>query len=78
MKLEKYNKAFIEGLDISADTNVDGLKFNEIEEWDSIGHLSLMSALEDAFDISLETDDIVDFSSYEKGKEILKKYNIDI
>tara|TARA_B100002052_G_C15719487_1_gene523445 strand:+ start:136 stop:372 length:237 start_codon:yes stop_codon:yes gene_type:complete len=78
MKLEKYNKAFIEGLDISADTNVDGLKFNEIEEWDSIGHMSLMSALEDAFDISLETDDIVDFSSYEKGKEILKKYNIDI
>ena len=37
-----------------------------------------MSALEDAFDISLETDDIVDFSSYEKGKEILKKYNIDL
>ena len=40
--------------------------------------MSLMSALEDAFDISLETDDIVDFSSYEKGKEILKKYNIDL
>ena len=78
MKLETYNKAFIEGLDINPDTNVDGLKFNEIEEWDSIGHMSLMSALEDAFDISLETDDIVDFSSYEKGKEILKKYNIDL
>ena len=56
---------------------LDGLKFNEIEEWDSIGHMSLMSALEEAFDISLETDDIVDFSSYEKGKDILKKYNID-
>ena len=42
-----------------------------------IGHMSLMSALEEA-DISLETDDIVDFSSYEKGKEILKKYDIDI
>ena len=78
MKLEKYNKAFIEGLDINPDSKVDGLKFNEIEEWDSIGHMSLMSALEDAFDISLETDDIVDFSSYEKGKEILKKYNIDL
>tara|TARA_B100000579_G_C22656012_1_gene768569 strand:- start:411 stop:647 length:237 start_codon:yes stop_codon:yes gene_type:complete len=78
MKLEKYNKAFIEGLDINPDINVVGLKFNEIEEWDSIGHMSLMSALEDAFDISLETDDIVDFSSYEKGKEILKKYNIEL
>ncbi len=78
MKLEKYYKAFIEGLDISPDINLDELKFNEIEEWDSIGHMSLMSALEDAFDISLETDDIVDFSSFEKGKEILKKYNVDL
>ena len=78
MKSETYDKAFIEGLDIKPDINLDSLKFNEIEEWDSIGHMSLMSALEEAFDISLETDDIVDFSSYEKGKEILKKYNIDI
>ena len=78
MKLEAYNKAFIEGLDIKPEINLDNLKFNEIEEWDSIGHMSLMSALEEAFDISLETDDIVDFSSYVKGKEILKKYNIDI
>ena len=78
MKLDAYNKAFIEGLDIKPETNLDSLKFNEIEEWDSIGHMSLMSALEEAFDISLETDDIVDFSSYEKGKEILKKYDIDI
>ena len=78
MKLEAYNKAFIEGLDINTELNLASLKFNEIEEWDSIGHMSLMSALEEAFDISLETDDIVDFSSYEKGKEILKKYNVDI
>ena len=78
MKLDVYNKAFIEGLDIKPEINLDSLKFNEIEEWDSIGHMSLMSALEEAFDISLETDDIVDFSSYEKGKEILKKYNVDI
>ena len=78
MKLEKYYKAFIEGFDISPDTNVNGLKFNEIEEWDSIGHMSLMSALEDAFDISLETDDIVDFSSFNKGIEILKKYKVQV
>ena len=78
MKLDEYNKAFIEGLDIKPEINLDSLQFNEIEEWDSIGHMSLMSALEEAFDISLETDDIVDFSSYKKGKEILKKYDIDI
>ena len=57
-------------------SNIKSLNFNDIEEWDSIGHMSLMSALEDAFDISLDTEDIVDFSSYEKGKEILKKYGV--
>ena len=53
-------------------------KYNEIPEWDSIGHMTLISNLEDAFEISFETDDIVDFSSFNKGKEILKKNNIKI
>ncbi|MBJ57362.1 MAG: acyl carrier protein [Rickettsiales bacterium] len=78
MTEEKYQKAFVEGLDIDANSDIQNLKFNDIEEWDSIGHMSLMSALEETFDISLETDDIVDFSSYEKGKEILKKYNVNL
>ena len=78
MSEEKYQKAFIDGLDIDSNCDLNNLKFNDIEEWDSIGHMSLMAELEEAFDISLETDDIVDFSSYEKGKEILKKYKIDL
>ena len=36
-----------------------------------------MSGLEEGFKISMETDDIVDFSSYKKGMDILKKYKID-
>ena len=52
------------------------LSADDVEEWDSIGHMTLMSGLEDAFKIALETDDIIDFSSYEKGKEILKKYKV--
>ena len=54
----------------------DKLKYNDIPEWDSIGHMTLISGLEDEFKISIETDDIVDFSSFEKGKEILKKYKV--
>ena len=52
------------------------LEYNEIPEWDSIGHMTLMSGLEESFGITLETDDIIDFSSYKKGKEILEKYKI--
>ncbi len=76
MSEEKYQKAFVDGLDIDSKSDLKNLKFNDIEEWDSIGHMSLMAALEEIFDISLETDDIVDFSSYQKGKEILKKYKV--
>lgn len=76
--LEKYNKVFCETLQISEEQLVD-LKYQGVELWDSVGHMTLMAELEDAFDIMLETDDIIDFSSYEKGKEILRsKYDIEI
>ena len=48
----------------------------QIDEWDSIGHMNLISALEENFKITFETDDIVDFSSFKKGIQILKKYKI--
>ncbi len=70
--LEKYNKAFMETLEIGED-KLAGLKYQDIEAWDSVGHMSLIAALEDAFDIMMDTDDIIDFNSYEKGKEILAK-----
>ncbi len=76
--IEKYKKIFVESLDISIESVNDNLKYNDIPEWDSIGHMTLMSGLEDGFNITLETDDIVDFSSFSKGKEILEKYNIKI
>ena len=72
--LEKYNKAFMEVLEIGED-QLAGLKYQDIEAWDSVGHMSLVAALEDAFDILMDTDDIIDLSSYEKGKEILAKDN---
>ena len=70
--LEKYNKAFTDSFEITED-RLPGLKYQDIEAWDSVGHMGLIAALEDAFDIMMDTDDIIDFSSYEKGKEILAK-----
>ncbi len=70
--MEKYKKAFAEGLEI-AEEQVEGLEYQSISEWDSVGHMSLIAQIEEAFDIMMDTDDIIDFSSYEKGKEILSK-----
>ena len=75
--LEKYAQAFCETFEISAD-QLAGLQYQQVELWDSVGHMSLVAALEDAFDIMMETDDIIDLSSYEKGQEILsQKYGVD-
>ena len=64
--LEKYKNIFIESLSIKPDAFSEEIKYNDVSEWDSIGHMTLMSALEDGFEITLETDDIIDFSSYKK------------
>lgn len=73
--LQKYNKAFMETFDVEEEA-LTGLKYQDITNWDSVGHMSLIAGLEDTFDIMFDTDDIIDLSSYEKGKEILKKYNV--
>ncbi len=75
--LEKYNQAFKVAFEIK-DNQLEGLKYQDVEAWDSIGHMNLVAELEDAFDIEMETDDIIDFSSYEKGMEIMKRYGVDI
>lgn len=74
---KKLLKSFCTALSISKDVVNDKLEYNGIPEWDSIGHMSLISSIEEEFKISIETDDIIDFSGYAKGKEILsQKYNI--
>ncbi len=75
--LEKYNGAFCETFELK-DPDYSSLKYMGFEQWDSVGHMSLVAAIEEAFDIMMDTDDIIDFSSYEKGKEILSKYKVEI
>ena len=76
--LEKYNQIFAEvfGVDISK----LGADFNSqnVDGWDSVRQLSLTASMEDTFDIMLDAEDIIDFNSYENGKAILAKYEIEI
>lgn len=74
--LEKYNKVFREVMQVGDDQLAE-LKFKESEYWDSVGHMTLIAALEDKFDIMLEPEDMMSLTSYQKGKEILSgNYNI--
>lgn len=75
--LEKYNKAFVDAFSVE-ESSLAGLAYQSVPVWDSVGHMGLMAALEEGFDIMLETEDIIEFSSYEKGKELLRKYGTEI
>jgi len=75
--LKKYNECYMHSFQIAED-QLQSLTYQSITAWDSVGHLNLIAALEEAFDIMMDTDDIIDLSSYEKGKEILKKYDVAI
>lgn len=73
---QRYDAAFIETLSVDRAVLKGDLAYNSIPEWDSIGHMGLIGAQEDAFDIAMETDDIVEFSSYRKGMDLIAKYGV--
>ncbi len=73
---EKYTQAFVDSFGVTAEQAAT-LKYQDIAAWDSVGHMGLVARLEEAFGIMMEPDDIVDLSSFEKGKEILSaKYSV--
>jgi len=76
INIELYNQVFIKCFKVNAD-QLDTLEYRSISGWDSIGHMVLISALEETFGIMMESDDIINFTSYENGKQIMKKYNVD-
>lgn len=77
--MENYQKlkvSFSEALGLNVDDINDALSYQSIPEWDSISHMILISQLEEDFDISLETDDVIEMSSVKKAKDILAKYDV--
>ena len=75
--LEKYNKLFMNAFPVTKEELPDA-KYRRTDRWDSVGHMELMSAMEETFGIAMDTLDVMDFSSYAKGKEILAKYGVEI
>lgn len=76
--LKKYNQAFCESLGVSEDVLGEDFTFKDVDCWDSVAHLSLISNLEDTFDIMFDAEDILHYESYENGKKLLKKYGVEL
>jgi acyl carrier protein len=77
IEIERLRGVFRKSLELAADFEVDSLEYRGIEKWDSLAHMSLIAALEDEFDIMIDTDDVIDLSSFAKAREILGKYGVD-
>lgn len=75
--LAKYDQAFIDTFAVKKE-QLSELKYQDVKEWDSIGHMNLMVVLEDGFNIEMDIDDITDFSSYSHGKVVVKKYGVEL
>ncbi|MBK9443378.1 MAG: acyl carrier protein [Comamonadaceae bacterium] len=75
---EKYDQVFIECFGINANQLNDSFVYQCIPAWDSVGHMGMIAALEEAFEIMMETEDIIEFGSYTIGIEKMKKYGVDI
>ena len=75
--IEKLKEAFVEGLEIPVE-EVETATMESVDKWDSIGQMSLVAIIEDAFEIEFEPDEVMRFTSFEAGVDILKSHGIEI
>lgn len=68
---------FADALAIDTTLVSDELTYQGIPQWDSVAHMTLIASLEEAYEILLDTDDIIDMSSVAKARQILAKYGIE-
>lgn len=74
--IEKLKEAFVEGLEIPVE-EVENATTESVEKWDSIGQMSLVAIIEDAFEIEFEPDEVMRFTSFAAGVDILKSHGIE-
>ena len=75
--IEKLKEAFVEGLEIPME-EVESATMESVDKWDSIGQMTLVAIIEDVFGIEFEPDEVMQFTSFEAGKNILKNHNIEL
>lgn len=70
----RLSAVFAKSLAISEADVTDELSYQSIPQWDSVAHMALVAAMEEEFDIMIDTDDVIDMSSFAVAKDIVQKY----
>ena len=77
-ELQRLRDAFRTALDLPADSPVDDLQYQDDEKWDSLAHMSLVATIEDEFLVMIDTDDVINLSSFAEAVRILAKYGVNV
>lgn len=75
--LEKYNNVFVEVFGVKESALGDDFNKENIALWDSVHQLNLVALAEETFDIMLDPEDIMAFTSYNIGKEIVERQGVE-
>jgi acyl carrier protein len=78
IELGRLRDAFRGALNLPPDAEVDGLRYQDNDDWDSLAHMSLVAAIEDEFSVMIDTEDVINMSSFAEAVRILGKYGVDI
>lgn len=76
--IDILRQCFVDTFGLEPESEVEGLQYQGIPAWDSVGHMQLIAALESAFDIMIDTQDVLDMSSFAKAREIVGKYGAEL
>ncbi|RLP87498.1 acyl carrier protein [Micromonospora sp. BL4] len=76
MELQRLRVVFRTALELPDNAAVDSLEYRGIEKWDSLAHMSLVAAIEDEFGVMLDTDEVIDLSSFDRARQILEKHGV--
>jgi acyl carrier protein len=74
---ERLRTVFVDALQLDDDVDVENLKYRDIDEWDSVGHMALIAAIEDEFDVQFETDQVIDMSSFKVALDMLTGFGVE-
>jgi acyl carrier protein len=69
---ERLKKVFAYALDLEPGTDIEKLRYREIDKWDSLGHMALVAAIEDEFDVQLDTDQVIEMSAFTVAYDMLR------
>jgi acyl carrier protein len=75
---EKLIQAFSSGLGIPPGPQIATFEYRKVSQWDSMAHMQLVLEIESAFDIMLDTDEVLSLSSFGKALEIISRHGLDV